>query len=374
MEFTGTNLVLKRSIYPQTGQYSFSIDCSVDNTTGDYFFGLSGNGNKIEFTMQSGKIYFDNKYVHSYRSNQEFSITADFTNSMMNLRKDGVPLLYGKSKPTGYFDYFYFKRSNNGLGASFDLNVSGNSIPSYEILSNGYLLTSGQEAVTGYFINRSIFPITIFDSAIQTAQAYTFGKLGNSVSAFSTGRFAYSGDFTSIDITQPIFTTFNTNFGDSNILFTITDLRAVAGFVLLQDIEDFSLDDDNSLNVDVNYTNFSGGFGTTGFNTQLTFVLDYVSGSGNFTVSGNNFNKSFTGAWSMMTGVNSSSLYALPVVINQSATRISGGGVFEPNSFINFQLNHIDSGTNADEAMLTISGSLVYNPISTTINIQNNSV
>lgn len=373
MEFTGTNLVLKRNIYPQTGNYSFSINCAVGSTTGKYFFGLSGNGNKIEFTMDSGKIYFDNKFIHSYRSNEEFSISADFTNSKINLSKNDAPLLYGQAKPTGYFEYFYFKRNDNSLGASFDLNVSGNNIPSYKIETNGYLLYSGQEAVTGYFINYSAFPITVFDSNIETAEPYTFAKLGN-VSASSTGRFAYSGNFNLIDVTQPIFTTFNTNFGDSVILFTITDLRARDGFVLLQEIEDFSLDADDGLNIDVNYTNFSGGIGTTGFNTQLTFILDYVSGSGNFTVSGNNFNKSFTGAWVMMTGVTSASLYSMPIVINQAATRISGGSVFNPNSFINFQLNHVNSGTNSDSATLTISGDLVYNPISTTLNIQNNRV
>ena len=75
-----------------------------------------------------------------------------------------------------------------------------------------------------------------------------------------------------------------------------------------------------------------------------------------------------------MTGVNSASLYSIPVIVNQSATRISGGGVFEPNSFINFNLAHINSGTNSDSATLTISGDLVYNPISTILDIQNNSI
>lgn len=628
MKFTGTNLVLKRNIYPQTGNYSFSVDCIVDSTTGKYFFGLSGNGNKIEFTMDSGKIYFDNKYIHSYRSNEEFSIAADFTNSRINLAKNEIPLLYGQAKPTGYFDYFYFKRNDNSLGASFDVNISGNNIPSYEIGQNGYLFYSGQEAVTGYFVNRSAFPITIFNSAIQTAQPYTFARLGN-VAASSTGRFAYSGNFNTIDITQPIFTTFNTNFGDSTVLFTITDLRAMNGFVLLKNITDFTLNAQNNLNVDVNYTNFSGGFGTTGFNTQLTFVLDYISGSGIFSQTGNysisgygnfaksglltglintytgNFSvsdfawatgaatgffsgvgtgsasgigytglatgyftgtstgfifggsgtligmrqvvgsgtnvamynaqfatgyiyfgafanghtfqinnpntstsfivndgtapgggtppscnglgryfmnnlsqlsgliqclsgwnqnsairmngtmsgsgtiffdstfrgtggnrvtlttswpapgsgfltgglesnpmpgigvfpvgpytgfanmtitgsgqyssvisgltyfpitKSFTGAWNMMTGINSAALYPLSVIINQATTKISGGGTFNPNSFINFQLNHINSGTNSDSARLTISGDLVYNSISHVFNIQNNAV
>lgn len=367
MDFTGTQLVFKRNIYPQTGNYSFDMTCTVDNTTGQYNFGLSGNGNVIDFAMQNGKIYFNNKFIHSYRSNQEFSVSADFTNTSTNIRKDNSAIMYGYPKSTGFFDYFYFKRQNASMGGSFDVNISGNNIPSYTISQNGYLVSSGQNAVTGYFVNSSLFPVRVFDSAIQSSEAYTFGKLAGYVNSNTTGRFAYSGDFSTIDFSQPVFTTFNTNFGDANILFTITDLRARDGFVLLADITDFSFPSGGSLNRDVNYTNYSGGFGTTGFNTSLIFVLDYVSGSGDF----GSYVKSFTGAWSMQTGVDSNSLFSMPVIANVNKTRITGGAVFPPNSLVNFQLNHINSGTNSDAALLTISGQLVYNPISATIDVQN---
>jgi len=367
MNFTGTNLVLKRNIYPQTGNYGFSMNCAVDNTTGRYFFGLSGNGNKIEFTLESGKISFDNKFIHSYVSDEIFSISVDYTNTKTNIRKDNVALVYGGAKPTGFFDYFYFKRESASLGASFDISVDGDNIPSYSIQNNAYLFTSGQEAVTGYFINNSLFPIRVFDSNIETSQPYSFASVGNYVSGLSSGFFAYSGDFSTIDFSQPIFTTFNTNFGDATVLFTITDLRTFGAFVYLQNIDSFELDENNNLNRDINYLNYSGGIATTGYNTQLTFVLDYISGSGNF----GGFDKTFTGSWSMFTGVNSTSLYTLPTFMNQTQTRITGGGTFLPNSFVNFQLNHIISGTNSDSARLTISGNLVYNPISTVLDIPN---
>jgi hypothetical protein len=102
----------------------------------------------------------------------------------------------------------------------------------------------------------------------------------------SSGFFAYSGDFDTIDFSQPVFTTFNTNFGDSTILFTITDLRALDGFIFLQSINDFTVDDDGILNRDINYLNYSGGFVSTQFNTPLVFILDYISGSGTFASSG----------------------------------------------------------------------------------------
>ena len=62
----------------------------------------------------------------------------------------------------------------------------------------------------------------------------------------------------------------------------------------------------------------------------------------------------------------------IPPIENAAADNAKG--VFEPNSFINFNLAHINSGTNSDSATLTISGDLVYNPISTILDIQNNSI
>lgn len=363
MQFTGTSLILKRSIYPQTGNYSIEMSCTVDNTSGIYNFGLSGNGRQIDFVMKSGKIYFDEKVLHSYVSNQEFLISADFSNNTTNVRKNQIPLLYGYPKQTGNFDTFYFKRENINLGATFNLFMSGDNIPNYSISNNGFLVYSGQSAVTGYFINNSSFPIRIFNSSIQSSQPYSFGKIIGYTNGQSTGLFSYSGNFDSIDFSQPIFTTFNTSFGNTDILFKITDLRAMNGFILLQDIANFDFDSGTNLNRDISYTNYSGGFATNSFNTSLTFILDYVSGSGNFI----DYQKTFTGTWSMQTGVDSTSLFQMPIIINQNKTRISGGGIFEPNSLVNFQLNHIVSGINTDVATLTISGELVYNPITATI-------
>lgn len=286
MQFTGTNLTLKRSIFPQTGNYAFDMNCFVDNTTGKYFFGLSGNGNKVEFEMQSGKIYFDNKFIHSYLSNQQFSISVELTDTKLNINKNDTALIYGGEKETGYFNYFYFNREAPDLGAAFSVSIGGDTIPNYNIQENGYLFSSGQGAVTGYFINNSEFPIRIFNSAIQTPQPYSFGRVSNYVEAFSSGSFSYSGDFNSINFSQPVLTTFNTNFGDSTVLFTITDLRSAAYLVYLQSITDFSVDSNNNLNRDISYLNYKNGDVSNAFETRLTFILDYISGSGTFTETG----------------------------------------------------------------------------------------
>lgn len=369
MQFSGSELLLKRNFFTQTGNHSFFMTCTVDNTTGQYSFGLTGNGNIVEFVLKSGKVFYQDKFLHSYNANQEFSILSELNTSKINFSKNETPLISNVNRNTGLLDYFFFKRESEYIGATFEVEISGDNIPLYNISENGYIYTSGQNSVTGIFVNNSNYPIKIFDSSIQTSQPYNFAKLQNEILANSTGTFVYSGDFQSIDFSQPILTIFNTNFGDVTASFNITNLSNFNALVFLEDINNFSVNQSGQFNANINYTNYSGGFATTGFQTHLNFILDYISGSGDFTVSGSPITKTFSGSWELYTGVNSSSLKRLNVTETNNGARISGGGYFNPNSFVNFQLSHIISGDNSDSARLTISGDLVSNPISNIFNI-----
>lgn len=287
MQFTGSELTLKRNFYTQTGNFGFGVSCNVDNTSGTYYFGVSGNQGNLEFKLESGKIYYQNQYIHSYIPFREFVIEASFSTGHTNIIKDETALVYGDPKETGNYDYFYFKRENNSLNAEFDLYVSGNNTPVYQIQEKGYLFTSGQNAVTGYFFNNGGFPINVFDSNINSDVSYNFGKLSSNISANGSGFFAFTGNFNEIDFSSPIITTFNTNFNDIEILFSIIDVSTLNKFVLFDDIDSFDFGPDSTLNRTLSYTNYSGGFITDSFNTQIQFILEYVSGSGNFST--NNF-------------------------------------------------------------------------------------
>lgn len=278
MQFTGEQLTVKRNFYTQVNDVGFSMNCLVDNPTGLYRFGLSGQQGIAEFQMRSGRLYYENQFIHAYQTFEQFSIVGQI-GSGSNIIKDGAALIYGQPRNTGSFNYFYFTREHAEMGATFDLNVSGDTVPTYSITDKGYLFTSGQSGVTGYFLNQGVFPIRVFDSDILATQNYTFGKLAGNIGEAGTGTFAYSGDFSSFDLSQPILTTFNTNFGDVDVLFTIVDTRTLNRFVLLQEIAN-AFNGSGILNQDVNYLNYSGGFVTDSFNTQLTFILKYVSGSG----------------------------------------------------------------------------------------------
>jgi len=159
MLFTGTNLGLNRSVYTQTGQYGFIADCTVTTTSGRYAFGLSGSNGTLEFKLQSGYLYYQNQFIGSYVANRQFTVEAQMSKTVNNVIKDGVPLIYGGTKPTGFFDTFYFNRDNAGQGGAIDFTLSGNSQPTFTVSTQGYLISTGQSAVTGSFVNTSPFPV-----------------------------------------------------------------------------------------------------------------------------------------------------------------------------------------------------------------------
>lgn len=356
MQFSGSELTLKRSVYTQSGNFGFVGTLTVDNTTGQYRFGMSGAGGALEFTLSSGRLYYGNQFIHTYRSYQPLTIEAQFTTGSANVLKDGTPLIYGAPKATGNYDYLYLTRANAGMAATWDVEVSGNSTPTFTISQLGYLLTSGQAGVTGYFANQSRFPLRVFDSRIQATQNYQFGRLAATLAAPGTGTFVYSGDFNEIDLSQPVLTTFNTSYQDASILFTIVDARTLGRFVYLTAPTDFSFNETGILNRDATYLNYSGGLVTYDYPTSLVFQLRYGTGS-----------EPFTGVWDLATGSNNLSLVSAKTIGLYSASLMSGSGMFAPNSQVNFQITY--SGTLGNQAQLVISGANILNPINQQINL-----
>lgn len=354
MTFTGSQLTAKRSIYTQTGCYGFTMDATVDNTSGTYHFGLSGAAGTLDFKLESGYMYWGTQRVHSYRSNEQFTVEAQFTSGTANVIKDGAALVYGGPKETGYFNTFYFSRADANMDATFDVLVSGNNAPVYAITQQGYLTSSGQNAVTGWFANQGGFPIRVFDTNMQASANYTLGKLATSVGAASSGAFAFTGDYTTIDFSQPILTTFATNFGDVGLLFSIIDVRTLNRFVQLTAPTDFTFATSSVasgiLNRDINWLNYSGGVVVGNYDTSLAIRFAYMTGY-----------ETFTGAWNVFTGGSPTSL----VRLSASTGLFSGSGNFAPNSFINFQVLY--SGISGNQAQLIISGNEILNPVNQTI-------
>lgn len=282
MQFTGSQLTAKRSIYTQNANFGFAVDCLVDNTTGRYDFGVSGDNGVIAITLQSGRMMLGNVFLHNYTPYERFYVECQITTDTYNVLKNDTPMVYGVGKVSGNYDTLFFSRNAPTLFADFNVNVSGQNVPNVTIQNQGYLLTSTQSAVTGFYSNNGSYPVRVFDSTVQSAQDLDFSALAGNVAVGTSSGFAFSGDFDAFDFTQPILVDFSTNYGNADILFTIVDARSFNRFVILQNIPTFTFNAANQLNRNLSYSNYSGGFITDSFPAGLSFSLQYVSGSGTF--------------------------------------------------------------------------------------------
>lgn len=280
MQFTGLELTRSRSIYTQNLNFGWALDCAVDNTTGRYEFGVSGDAGALAFTLQSGRILAGNTFLHNYAANERFYLECQVTSNTYNLLKDDVPLLMGAGKVSGNYTNLYFHREEPTLFADFNFFASGQNLPNVTIDTQGYLLTTGQNAVTGQFQNLGSYPARVFGSEALFLQGLDFGELAGTVAKQSSGQFAFTGDFSSFDFANPILVDFQTNFENARVAFTITDARSQSSYVYFDPIGSFAFNNSGVLLRNLSYSNYSGGFQVDSFPAEITFRLSYVSGSG----------------------------------------------------------------------------------------------
>lgn len=285
MQFTGTELTRSRSIYTQNLNFGWSIDCVVDNTTGRYDFGVSGSAGTLAFTLQSGRILAGNTFLHSYAANEPFSMECQITPTTYNLLKEDSPLVMGVGKTSGDFSTLFFTRAESTLFADFSFFASGQNLPNVTVDTVGYLLTTGQNAVTGQYRNLGSYPVRVFNSDALYTQGLSFGQLADTIPALGNGQFAFSGDFSSFNFANPVLVGFETNFEGADIAFTIVDARSQTSYVYLSTISTFNFES-GVLNRTFFYNNYSGGFQVDSFPATISFQLMLVSGTGAFASAG----------------------------------------------------------------------------------------
>lgn len=303
MQFTGSELMLKRSFYTQNDNFGFIANISVDNTTGRYEFGVSGESATFPVVLQSGRISVGNLFLHTYVPYEPFSVECQISTNSFNVLKDGSPMVFGAGQPTSDYSYLYFSRDSASLGATFDFYVSGQNTPNVTINDKGYLLSSSQTVVTGFLNNNGAYPVRVFSSNAQPLQDLDFGALANSdVPAGDKGAFTFTGGWETYNFSQPILVNLVTNYGDSTVSFKIVDARSYYHFVFLQNIPSYAFNAQNVLSRTLSYSNFSGGLKTNSFPANLSFSLDYISGSGYYStpdfIDGANYSTVCTGLFS----------------------------------------------------------------------------
>ena len=283
MEFSGDQLVRKRNFYTQNGNFGLAVDFSVDNPSGRYEFGVSGS-NLLSIILESGQVKYDGLFIQNYVPFNNYSALLEITNNKLNYTQNDSEVAYDLSKQTGDYNYFYFKRDNTGINAEFDFYLSGKNLPNYTIDKIGYWFSTGQREVTGNFTNQSGYEVGIFDSFAQGIQNLSYSFSSGFFASGQTSKFKYSGELAEFDFSQPIVTTFYTNFGTFDINFQIIDTSTLNKFVFLDEITDFSFNTDNEINRELFYTNYSGNLITDTFGTELIFKLEYLNGTGSFSV------------------------------------------------------------------------------------------
>ena len=171
MLFSGYNY---RSVFEQTG-LNFDLNLSINNTTGSGAFGFSGEGNQIQFTFQSGKIYdFENRYVNSYLPNTSTRILGDLENGNYSYYINNTPVCFNGIKNDFKVQRFFYTASGCQIDSSLVLKgvneplFSFNFPPNFKIgktytgqigndVNNlAFKIFSGQLSPTGNFSINSI--------------------------------------------------------------------------------------------------------------------------------------------------------------------------------------------------------------------------
>ncbi len=285
MNFTGTTNTIVRNIYPQTNEAGATISLIVDNPTGLYQFGFSGTSGTLLISFSDGKMIGPNgEYFSSYQAGKNISLELDATATNYNLWKSDIPhcAALPRTNTGGYYDYFIMTRPSINDNIDFDVNIVGDNEPIVLIDNLGYLFTTGQREVTGYFRNSGRYYVNIFDSAAINLQNLTFSGLRGVVQPGAISGFRYIGNYNGFNFTNPIPTTFNTNFNDISVDFYVIDLTTGDRSVFINPT-DFAFDLNNQVNRTIGYSCYSGGI-LSDYPAHLNFALNYVSGSGTFTI------------------------------------------------------------------------------------------
>lgn len=202
---------LKRDI-PESDYYSFWAGITTENTTGQFIFGLSGDA-VLNFNLQSGFIYAENKKIGSYNATEQVEISGQIGNKNYDLFINNNPIILGGQKDTGNLNYFYVNSINQTT--EFNLYLSNNPL-SVNYNDLGFYI-SGQSGITGQITSNKRF--TLFSGN-------TFNSSPFTLSGFSTG---YSNiqefyiqktlnEFVDADL--PL--SFETSFGRLEFIYSIT--------------------------------------------------------------------------------------------------------------------------------------------------------
>jgi hypothetical protein len=347
-----TNQFRSINFLNQTGNFDYDINLTVNNSTGYFEFGLSGNKN-LKFKGQYGKIKDKNdNIIIGYVPNQELNIKGSIYSGKESLTIEDN-LIYSNISNTGCnFNYFYL----NPIGCSLDYNfslsggytdfssrVTTTKIKDFNIIvdsANNPFIT---KTLTGVLVNQNPnLEIKIF-SGVVASKTDTYNLYGFPITFNNTGTYLIDTNTgISASINDSFDVLFYTNFGNITKTVTISG-EVIPLFFLFFDVTPAISGfpniktgyDQIFVNNPINYS-LSYGF-VSGANVQLN--LTYISGlTGDVT--------GFLSATGKFDGTLSGYLTGSGYLSNYVATGITFSG---GNDFLNTTQFITDSGFYAQQ-------------------------
>lgn len=301
MLFSGYNY---RSVFEQTG-LNFDLNLSINNTTGSGAFGFSGEGNQIQFTFQSGKIYdFENRYVNSYLPNTSTRIAGDLENRNYSYYINDTPVCFNGIKNNFKVQRFFYNASGCQIDSSLVLKGVNEPLFSFNFPSDFKV----GKTYTGQIRNDvNNLAFKIFSGQLSPTGNFSINSIDNLVSGLKTGNIKINtlNEVGGYNLTLNLYT----NFGLITKNFDFTGLFELENIIslfvdpnnlsIISGIRDTLTSNFGELNY--SYGVFSGNTVITGFNNlPLNIKFQYSSGStglflGNILGSGYGYNLTGTG-------------------------------------------------------------------------------
>lgn len=225
MLFSGYNY---RSIFEQTG-LSFNLNISINNVTGSGAFGFSGENNQIQFTFQSGRIFdFENRYVNSYRPQENIKISGDLEGINYSYYIDNSPICFNGIKNNFKVQRFFYNATNCILDSS--LVLKGLNEPLYTF--NFPSTFSISKTYTGIITNNvDELAFKIFSGQLLPTGQFSVNSIDNTVSGLKTGNIKINtiNQVGIYNLTLNLYT----NFGLVSRNFDVTGLFGVGDLINL---------------------------------------------------------------------------------------------------------------------------------------------
>lgn len=99
---------------------------SVNNLTGDAYFGFSGEGQTLQFKFDKGKIYDpENNYVYTYYPSKDFVLSGEISETHYNYSINGTNIIRGKSKNSFKIENWFINTTNCSLETTLSISSDG---------------------------------------------------------------------------------------------------------------------------------------------------------------------------------------------------------------------------------------------------------